>query len=142
MQENNYTFIYGGYDYLKNGKRKKAKVPKSMNYSQLLKNHAIFTSTVMLNMNQLKKEDIFMPNLRSGEEYGAWWNILKKGITAYAIQDTIAIYRVGEKSLSSNKFKATKRTWHLFKRENLSFIKRGYYFMCYGFNAIKRRITL
>ena len=140
MEDNNYTFIYGGYDYLKNGRRKKAKVPKSMNYNQLLKNHAIFTSTVMLNMEYLQKEAILMPNLRRGQDYGTWWSILKKGITAYSITDTIAIYRVGEKSLSSNKFKATNRTWHLFKRENLSFIKRVFYFTCYSFNAVKRRI--
>lgn len=56
MGENNYSFIYGGYDYLKNGRRNKAKVPKSMNYNQLLKNHAIFTSTVMLNLEHLKKK--------------------------------------------------------------------------------------
>ena len=140
MEDNNYTFIYGGYDYLRNGRRKKAKVPKSMNYNKLLRNHAIFTSTVMLNMEHLKKEDILMPNLRRGQDYGTWWSILKKGVTAYAITDTIAIYRVGEKSLSSNKFKATNRTWHLFKRENLSLIKRLFYFSCYSFNAVKRRI--
>lgn len=140
MEDNNYIFIYGGYDYLRNGKRKKAKVPKSVNYKQLLKNHAIFTSTVMLNMNHLKKEEIFMPNLRNGEEYCAWWSILKKGITAHAITDTIAIYRVGEKSLSSNKFKATNRTWNLFKREGLNIFKRLFYFSCYSFNAVKRRI--
>ena len=142
IEENNYTFIYGGYDYFKNGKRKRAKVPKYMNYKQLLKNHAIFTSTVMLNMEHLKKEDIFMPNLRRGQDYGTWWRILKKGITAYAITDTIAIYRVGEKSLSSNKLKAINRTWNLFKREKISLIKRLFYFLCYGFNAIKRRISL
>ena len=142
IEENNYTFIYAGYDYFKNGKRKKAKVPKSMNYNQLLKNHAIFTSTVMLNMTHLKKEDIYMPNLRRGQDYGAWWKKIKKGITAYGITETLAIYRVGEKSLSSNKFKALDRTWMLFKRENLSFIKRLICFTCYGFNAIKRRLSL
>lgn len=142
IEENNYIFIYGGYDYLKNGRRKKAKVPKSMNYNQLLKNHAIFTSTVMLNMSYLKKEEIYMPDIKRGQDYGAWWNILKKGITAYAITDTIAIYRVGEKSLSSNKFKAIERTWKLFKRENLSYIKRVYYFINYAINAMKRRLSL
>lgn len=140
MEKNNYIFIYGGYDYLKNGKRRKAKIPESLNYNQLLKNHAIFTSTVMLNMEYLKKEDVFMPDIKRGQDYGAWWNILKKGITAYAITDTIAIYRVGEKSLSSNKFKAISRTWRLFKRENLSYTKRLYCFTNYAFNAIKRRL--
>ena len=83
-----------------------------------------------------------MPDLRRGQDYGTWWSILKKGITAYAITDTIAIYRVGEKSLSSNKFKATNRTRNLFKRENLNIFRRLYYFSCYGFNACKRRMGL
>lgn len=141
IEDNNYTFIYGGYDYLKNGKRKNAKVPKSLNYNQLLKNHAIFTSTVMLNMKHLKKEEIYMPNIKIGQDYGAWWNILKKGITAYGITETLAIYRVGQKSLSSNKIKAADGTWQLFKTENLSFLKRLYCFICYGINAIKRRVS-
>ena len=142
MEDNKYTFIYAGYDYFKNGKTKKAKVPKSLNYKQLLKNHAIFTSTVLLNMEHLKKEDIYMPNLKRGQDYGAWWNILKKGITAYGITETLAIYRVGEKSLSSNKFKAVDRTWNLFRKEDLGLLKRLYCFVCYGFYAVKRRLGL
>ena len=83
-----------------------------------------------------------MSDLRRGQDYGAWWNILKKGITAYGITETLAIYRVGEKSLSSNKFKAIARTWYLFKRENMGFLKRLYYFSCYAFYAVKRRIGI
>ena len=142
MEENNYTFIYGGYDYFKNGRRKKAKVPKQLNYNQLLKNHAIFTSTVMLNMDKLSKEDIYMPNIRKGQDTATWWKILKKGITAYGITDSIATYRVGEKSISSNKFKALDRTWKLFKYENIGFIKRLYYFCGYVYYATKRRMSL
>ena len=78
-----------------------------------------------------------MPDLRRGQDYGAWWNILKKGIT-----ETLAIYRVGEESLSSNKLKAVDRTWNLFKRENMGFFKRLYYFSCYAFYAVKRRIGI
>lgn len=140
MEENSYTFIYGGYLYLKNGRKKKAKVPKQLNYKQLLKNHAIFTSTVMLNMDKLSKEDIYMPNIRKGQDTATWWKILKKGITAYGITDVLAIYRVGEKSISSNKVKALDRTWKLFKYENIGFIKRIYYFCSYIYYATKRRI--
>ena len=142
MEDNNYTFIYGGYDYYKSGRRKKAKVPKSMNYKQLLKNHAIFTSTVMLNMCELSKEDIYMPDIRKGQDTATWWKILKKGITAYAITDTIAIYRVGEKSISSNKVKALDRTWQLYKYEKIGLIKRIYYFCGYVYYASKRRMSL
>jgi len=143
IQKNNYTFIYGGYAYLKNGKMREAKVPKSLTYKQLLKNHTIFTSTVMLNMEKLKKEDIYMPDIKSGQDMATWWKILKKGITAYGIRDILSIYRVGEhSSLSSNKIKAIKRTWKLFKRENLNYIQRIYCFICYAFNATKRRMSL
>ena len=52
------------------------------------------------------------------------------------------MYRVGEKSLSSNKFKNMKRTWDLFKRENIFILKRLFYFFCYAFNASKRRLEI
>ena len=136
----NKVFIYSEYLYLRGNKTHVAKVPKSLTYNQLLKNSAIFTSTVMLNMKYLNKEDIYMPNRRMGQDYGAWYKIIKKVGTAYGIQEVLSIYRVGNKSLSSNKFKAIKRTWNLYKQENLPFAKRVECFICYAFNAVKRRI--
>lgn len=139
IEANNYTFIYAGYKFLKNNKTHIAHVPLSINYSQALKNTTIFTSTVMFNMQYLKKEDIYMPNVES-EDTATWWQVLKKGITAYGIDEPLAVYRVGEKSLSSNKIKALKRTWDLYKREDISYIKRVYCFIFYIINAIKRRV--
>lgn len=140
--ENNYAFIYSGYVFLKNNKIKNVvHVPKSINYNQALKNTTIFTSTVMFNMNVLTKEEIYMPDIRRGQDTATWWKVLKKGIIAYGMQDVLATYRVGEgSSLSSNKFKALKRTWNLYKREEICYIKKIYCFNCYVINAIKRRI--
>ena len=140
MKENDYTFIYGDYEFLKNGKRKRVNVPSSITYKKALKNTTIFTSTVMFNMHHLTKEDVYMPLIKRGQDTACWWQVLKKGITAYAINEVLSIYRVDGKSLSSNKIKALKRTWYIYKRENLKFHKRIYYFMCYIYNAIKRRI--
>ena len=98
------AFIYSEYLYLRKNKTHIARVPKSLTYKQLLKNSAIFTSTVMLNMKYLNKEDIYMPNIRIGQDYGAWYKILKKVNIAYGMQEPLSIYRVGNKSLSSNKF--------------------------------------
>lgn len=134
------AFIYSEYQYLRNKKTHIAHVPMSLTYKQLLKNSAIFTSTVMLNMKYLTKEDIYMPNIRRGQDYGAWYKILKKIDKAYGINEVLSIYRVGNKSLSSNKLKAIKRTWHLYKMENISFFKRIYYLICHIYYAIKRRI--
>lgn len=139
MRKNNYVFIYSGYQYLKGNRKHIAHVPTSINYDRALKNTTIFTSTVMLNMNYLTKEDIYMPNVES-EDTATWWQILKKGITAYGIDESLATYRVGEKSLSSNKLKALKRIWNLYKREGVGYVRRINCFMCYGLNAVKRRI--
>jgi teichuronic acid biosynthesis glycosyltransferase TuaG len=142
IKDNKYIFVFSSYSYLRNNKLKVAKVPSKMNYDDLLKNHAIFTSSVMLDMNYLQKEDIKMPKIKRGQDMATWWKILKSGVTAYSISEPLAIYRVGNKSLSSNKLIAVSRTWKLFKREKLSFIKRLYCYICYILNAIKRRISL
>ena len=134
------AFIYSKYLYLRNGKTHVANVPKSLTYNQLLKNSAIFTSTVMLNMKYLDKDDIYMPDIKMGQDYGSWYKILKRVGKAYGLQEVLSIYRVGNKSLSSNKIKAVKRTWDLYKMENLPFLKRIICFTCYAFNAVKRRI--
>lgn len=80
-----------------------------------------------------------MPNIKRGQDTACWWQVLKKGITAYGLNEVLSIYRVEGKSLSSNKFVSLKRTWNLYKRENINIFKRIYYFLCYVFNAIKRR---
>ena len=136
----NKAFIYSEYQYLRKNKTHIAHVPKSLTYNQLLKNTAIFTSTVMLNMKYLNKEDIYMPNIKRGQDYGAWYKILKKVNIAYGMNEVLSIYRVGNNSLSSNKIKSLIRTWNLYKRENIKLYKRIYYFVWYVINAIKRRI--
>ncbi len=134
------AFIYSKYYYLRKTKTHLAEVPMSYTYHQLLKNSGIFTSTVMLNMTYLKKEDIYMPNIRRGQDYACWYRVLKKVGTAYGMSDALAYYRVGNDSLSSNKLKAMKRTWHLYKMERLPFYQRVICFICYAYNAVKRRI--
>jgi len=136
----NKVFIYSDYEYYKNGKRKRVKVPKSITYSEALKNTIIFTSTVMFNMNFLNKDDIYMPNIKLGQDSSTWWKVLNKIGIAYGMNEVLSIYRVGDKSLSSNKIKSVIGTWKIYKLQNISFMKRLYYFNCYIFNAVKKRI--
>lgn len=136
----NKAFIYSQYLYLKGNKSHVACVPNILTYCQALKNTSIFTSTVMLNMKYLHKEDIYMPSIKRGQDTACWWKILKKVKVAYGMQEVLSIYRIGNKSLSSNKFKALSRTWKLYGYEKISFCKRMYYFICYIYNAVKRRI--
>lgn len=144
MEKNNYTFTCTNYEYTDeygNRTGKVARVPKILNYNEALKNTIIFTSTVMFNVNKLGKELIKMPNLRRGQDTATWWKVLRNGNTVYGLDIVLSYYRRSSNTLSSNKFKALKRTWKLYREaEGLSTIKSGYYFLHYLANAIKRRV--
>lgn len=144
MSNNNYEFTFSDYEFAdENGNKigKIVSVPKEINYKQALKNTTIFTSTVIFDVEKLGKELIMMPNVRRGQDTATWWKVLKTGITAHGINESLAIYRRSNNTLSSNKIKALKRTWNLYRNvENISLIKSIYYFLCYVFNAIRRRV--
>lgn len=144
MKRKNCEFSFTGYEFAdENGKPngKKVNVPSTINYKQALKNTTIFTSTVMLDMQKLTKEDIYMPNVRRGQDTATWWKILKKIDKAYGLNIVLSYYRRTADTLSSNKIKALKRTWNLYRNvEHLNLIKSLYNFTIYCINAIKRRI--
>lgn len=142
MKENRYYFTYTCFTYLKNGNYKKVKkIPQSLNYEQALKNTFILTSTVMIDTENITKDDIKMPNIKS-EDTATWWNILKKGNIAYGCKENLTIYRITPNGLSSNKFKNLKKTWNLYrKQEKFSVCKTIYYFINYVVNAIRKRIA-
>ncbi len=115
-------------------------VPESITYKQALKNTTIFTSTVMIDLAKLAKEQVMMPLIKS-EDTATWWNILRDGVVGRGIRETLVIYRRPPKSLSSNKFAAIQRVWALYrKHEKFGHIKSACYFICWAFSAVKRRI--
>lgn len=134
------AFIYSDYEFYNNGKKHRVSVPKSLTYKQALKNTTIFTSTVMFNMKYLSKEDLYMPNIKIGQDTSTWWRILKKVDKAYGMNEVLSIYRIHGISLSSNKIRAVKGAWNIYRLEDLNIFKRIYYFSHYLKNAIKRRI--
>lgn len=144
MKENNYDFTFTGYEFAdENGKKsgKIVNVPKQINYKQALKNTTIFTSTVIFNVSNLGKELISMPNIRRGQDTATWWKVLKTGVIAYGLNESLSLYRRSSNTLSSNKIKALKRTWNLYRNiEKLSFFTSLYNFCGYCLNAVKRRI--
>ncbi|HGA1494581.1 TPA: glycosyltransferase family 2 protein [Streptococcus suis] len=139
-----YAFTFTSYQFAdESGTALKAPlhVPGKLSYQQALGNHTIFTSTVMLDLNQLTKKDIEMPDVRRGQDTATWWKILKVTDYAYSIDEPLSIYRRTLASLSANKFAAVRRTWNLFRNvEGLSLWQTIPPFCSYAINAIKRRI--
>ena len=144
MQDNNYTFTFTDYEFAdEQGKStgKRAHMPTTITYRQSLKNHTIWTSTVMLDLEQIPREIAYMPDVRRGQDTATWWQILRHIDTAYSIDEVLSYYRRTNNSLSSNKLKAMKRTWYLFRGvEKLSVPRSMYNFGWYAFNAVRKRI--
>lgn len=144
MMKNDCAFSFTGYEFadengVSNGK--KVYVPIKIDYKKALKNTTIWTSTVMFDMTKLKKENIFMPLVKRGQDTATWWKVLKVVPYAYGLNEILSFYRRTNESLSANKLVALKRTWNLYRNvEKLSFLSSVYNFSWYVYNAIKRRI--
>ena len=145
MKNNNCVFSFTGYEFANEdgiGNGKIVTVPFKINYKQALKNTTIWTSTVMFDIKKLGgRELIKMPNVRRGQDTATWWKVLKTGIDAYGLNETLSLYRRSNNTLSSNKIKALKRTWNLYRNvEKLSIFTSVYNFCWYCLNAVKRRV--
>ncbi len=143
MQEKDCAFSFTGYEFADtkgNPNGKKVFIPEKMNYKKALKNTTISTITVMFDLEKLTKEDIYMPNVKS-EDTASWWKILKKIDYAYGLNEILSYYRRGIQTSSSNKIKAIKQTWNLYRNvEKLNLINSIYFFCWYVFNALRRRL--
>lgn len=140
MQQNGYAFTYTSYEHFKEVKeniQNKVQIPKSLNYNQTLKGNQIGCLTVMLDRKQI--QNIHFTTQRH-EDYILWLNILKQGITAYGIQESLALYRTGNsKSISGNKMQSALWTWKVYREsQKLSVVKSMYYMWFYAVNGLKK----
>lgn len=119
---------------------KKVCVPESLTYKKALSRTVIFTTTVLFDRKIIPDKLLRMPAVES-EDTATWWQILRAGYTAYGLNETLAIYRRPPGSLSSNKFKAMRRIWNLYRRqERLSVLSSVRYFVLWAVRATARRL--
>ncbi|HHD2971041.1 glycosyltransferase [Clostridium perfringens] len=141
MKERKIGFSFTGYRLMKeNGEllNKEIMVPEKVDYNSLLKNTIIGCLTVMIDKRIIG--EFKMPELRAGQDTATWLSILRKGNIAYGYNEILASYRLVNGSISSNKMKALKRTWNIYRNvENLSLYKSIYCFLFYSKNAFLKR---
>ncbi|MFQ8052849.1 glycosyltransferase family 2 protein [Escherichia coli] len=139
MLSNNYAFTYTSYQKVSfSGKLLSQINPVSkVNYSELLKTNVIGCLTAVYDTSSLGK--MFMPTIRKRQDMALWLSILDKIDYAYCLNETLAYYRVGTDTLSSNKLKIIFSQW-AFYRKYLKFglFKSLYYFSHYAVNAVAK----
>lgn len=136
-------FTFTGYEFADEtgkGLGKVVKVPKKMNLKQAFNNTTIFTSTVLIDREQVPDELIRMPHIKS-EDTATWWNILKAGHVAYGLNENLTLYRRSAGSLSSDKVEALRRIWNLYRQVGgLSVPASAFHFCCWAVTAVWRRL--
>lgn len=133
-------FCYTAYERMDlDGKVIKADLPfrNYVDYRILLKNTLIATSTVLIDRNRLG--DFRMPLMRSGQDYATWLQLLRNKEVALGVDEVLVRYRVGRKSLSSNKWSSIGQVWSIQTRqERIPLLKAAYNTICFSLNALKK----
>lgn len=146
MIDNDYAFTCTDYEKIdEQGKslNKIVKIPKKVNYNLFLRNTIIQTVGVMVDTKKTGKDILVMPNIRRRQDAATWCQLLKADFDCYEVPENLSYYRVVNNSLSSNKFKAAKGTWFLYRNiERLPLWKSCICFVGYAFNAVRKRIYI
>ena len=143
IKEKQAGFLFSAYEFGDEEARPTGRVvhvPEILTYKKALSRTVIFTTTVVFDRNIVPDELMRMPRVES-EDTATWWQVLRAGYTAYGLDEVLAVYRRPAGSLSSNKFKAVKRIWNLYRgQEKLSVFASAFYFVFWAYRATMRRI--
>ena len=116
--------------------RRVIKAPSRIDYKELLKGNCIGNLTGVY--DTLKTGKIYNKQIHH-EDYVLWLQRLRRGYMAINTNTVEALYRVGQKSVSSDKKQAALWTWNILRNEEkLSMNKTIYYYMCYMLRSIKK----
>ena len=140
MLSGSHAFTYTSYEnFYEDGRSKVFNAVPFMTAKDNIKNTAIGILTVMIDREAVG--EFHMPDLEHGEDTATWQLILERGFTACGISEVLSHYRVRGTSLSGNKLSAARKKWHVYRDYyHFSIPKSAYYFICYAFNALKRRM--
>lgn len=142
MQENDYEFTYTKYRRMKedgeltNGI---SAAPGTLDYDDLMKSCVIGCLTVMLDREKIGEER--MVNIRTRQDYAFWLALTRKGFVVHGLPEVLAHYRLVADSISSNKLKAARQNWYVYREiEKQPLHKALWYFLHYSIISVKNVI--
>lgn len=120
------ALTFTGFWRQKGARRHEVKVPPSVTRRGLLRGNVMGTLTVMCDRRQLG--DITFPSLALRQDYALWLDLLNRTDAATGLQAPLAVSHVTQRSLSSNRWRAARATWHVYRQHaGLGPLASGYY---------------
>ena len=130
MQANDYKFSFTSYELMSETGEplsKKVIAKEQVTYDSALYKNPIGCLTVMYDVSFFGKQ--YMPAIRKRQDYALWLKLLKK-TNGYGLQESLAFYRTGNASISSNKLDLLKYEWKIYREvEGLSWLKSSFYLL-------------
>ena len=115
------------------------RAPRTLCYAELLRNTVIGCLTVMVDRSEVGTLE--MPNIPSRQPLVLWLRILKQHGPGLGVADVLARYRVRPGSISSDKMRAARQVWRVYREyEGLSLFRSARYFFSYALKAGGRNI--
>lgn len=120
--------------------RNYVRVPPTMGYRDFLKNTVTCSHTILIDTEVIDRGLLVMPDLRRGQDAATWLQVMRAGHRLHGLDEYLARYRKTPGSLSSNKVKAVRRTWNLYRNvERIPTLDAAYLLSWQLFNAARRR---
>lgn len=116
-------------------------IKKKLCFNDILNSCDIGLSTVMIDLNFLKKNNLKFPKITTKEDYVLWLKILKKTNHIFGINKNLTNYRNVKKSLSSNKLVGLLNGYKVYKNYmKMGNIESMYRLLILSFNYLKKQI--
>lgn len=107
-------------------------IPRRLSYSQLLKNTAMATSTVVIDRRMVGP---FAMTRTACDDFALWLEIVSRGFDSHGLDDDLMRYRVVSSSFSRNKRKYALKVWRTYRDIGLSFPYAAWCFVNYAGRA-------
>ena len=141
MLTNQVLFSFSSYDIIdEEGDFLKHVIARQrIQYLDLLKNNYIGCLTVVYDSKFLGKRTF--AHIRKRQDWLLWLEILKDVDFAYGINQSLAYYRKGKSTISSNKFSLIKYSWIVYyKKLDFGILKSVKHILMFMFYLIEKKI--
>ena len=145
MEKNKQVFSHSSY-FVIDSKNKIISIREAkavITFDQLIRSCDIGLSTVVINLNFIKKNNFYFPKIKTKEDFVLWLKILSKIKFIKGINKRLSYYRKTSNSLSSNKFISLINGYKVYKNYmNFNQIKSFYYLVILSMNSLKKNFKI
>lgn len=113
------------------------RVPKRIEYTDLLKQNLISCSSVLTKKSVLLRHPMINDPMIH-EDFAVWLRILREEQYAVGIDEPLLIYRLCKNSKSGNKLRAAKMQWRTYRSVGVKLPEAVYYFIIYALRSLKK----